>query len=74
MTINITTIIMKTLRIFGLAFLGSILYSAISLIIDKIIGREHDLLYYLIGSLIFFIVMSALQFYKERKRKKINQD
>lgn len=65
---------MKTLRIFGLAFLGSILYSAISLIIDKIIGREHDLLYYLIGSLIFFIVMSALQFYKERKRKKINQD
>lgn len=65
---------MKTLRNFGAAFLGTVVYAALSFIIDKILGREHDLLHYLIGSLIFFIVMTAVIFYKERKSKKINQN
>ena len=64
---------MKTLRKFGSAFLGAVVYLASDVIIQKVIGREHDLLHYLIGTLLFFIIMTVFLFIKDEKAKKSDQ-
>ncbi|MCK9300720.1 MAG: hypothetical protein M0P23_05000 [Bacteroidales bacterium] len=64
---------MKTLRKFGSAFLGAVVYLASDVIIQKVIGREHDLLHYLIGTLLFFIIMTVFLFIKDGKAKKSDQ-